>query len=111
MSKYPPCMMYPQYPAQFAGAGKPKKEKEVNVLKQYMDFQKFMKEMDKERKESEKKPDAPPQGKGVWHWVEEETPTKLSVLESMSILLLLSIPVAAAEVYGGTLLFRMATGG
>lgn len=102
MSKFPPCMMMPQY------AQQPKKAKEVNFLKQYMEFQKFIKEIEKDKKDAEKKPET----KGKWQqvWVEEPVISKWSTLETMAILLLLSIPVAFAEVYAGTSLFKWALG-
>lgn len=105
MSKYPPCMMMPQ---QYRDQPKSVNRKGPNLLREFIKFQEFM---DNKAKANVKQPDPPPTGKGMWHWVEETPPSKLGVLESTAILLLLSIPVAAIEVYGGAIVLRWAAGG
>lgn len=108
MSKYPPCMMYAQPREKSA----PKQHrKEPNLLKEFMKFQEFMDGMNKKAKEGAKQPDPPPTGKGMWHWVEDQPKPSYTTLETTAILLLMSIPVSAVEIYGGAYLLRLAGGG
>lgn len=105
MSKmYPPCMMMPGMQPMMQQMKQPK---ERSFLKEYMAFQKFMKELEKEKKGDEKKPDSNRKGKWQEIWVEDVEPRKYTILETFGLICLCSIPLCALELGVGMYLMHL----